>query len=284
MSVYTFGRRASIAGRFWTLLDGREYVVGRPLKRPELPGGAFRELNDELHKLHLLAGWPSTPRMADRFPFSKSTIHAVFSGTTLPTREVLCQLAFRLAEWAVLDPEREEIRFRELWVSAAQAEAVVGGNEGQQAKSRAEHGRSGEQEPRRADGEALQPPQGSLYGPPLRLLQRGYPEIKPVVGGAGLDPDAAWLETAEWALAAILLSLFPRKSGAYEFLSMADVPSEFYVVGDPGTIGYWVGIVEYVRDKSSVEGLSALGEWAAKTSESAEQRLRGPLGVLREKA
>ncbi|MFD9037228.1 hypothetical protein [Streptomyces bottropensis] len=273
MSEHTFGRRASIAGRFWTVLDGRENVVSRPFKKPRLPPGALRELNEALHRLHLLAGWPSSPTMARESTYSKSTIHAAFRSTDLPKLEVVRELADWLAGEAGRDREQEVSHFNELWVSAAQEDAVVGGDEGQPLMQTPEDGLRDERDRHR------------VVGSSTPRLQRNSQETGASEAATGLESySEAWLETVELALSAILLCLFPRKSAAYEFLSTAGVPSEFYVAGDPGTIGYWVTIVEYVRGKSSVDGLEGLIKSAENASEGGEPRLPTLLGVLRDMA
>jgi hypothetical protein len=244
-----------------------------PLKKPGLPPGALRELNEALHELHLRAGWPTCPKMAKDSitEYSKSAIHAVFSNQDLPSQKVVRELAHHLAELADQDPEEEVYRFRELWISAAQEVAVVGGGEGPPLKPAPGSGLPKVQELHRADGPSALPPQRDVLP-----TEPGLPQA----GSARLEPYSAdWLEVVEWALSAVLLSLFPKKSEAYRFLSESGVPSEYYVVGDPSTIRYWVGIVEHVRSKSSTEGLERLIKSAAKNSEGSEQRLRTFLQV-----
>ena len=276
MFEHMFGCRASIAGRFWTFLDGRRgvrYVVIGPLKKPGLPAGALRELNEALHELHLRAGWPTCPKMVRKCvaDYSKSTVHAVFSGETLPSLEVVRELAHHLAELADQNPEEQVARFHELWISAAQEVAVVGGGEGPPLKPALGGGRSEAREPHRVDGPSAPLPQGD-----------GLP-TEPDVAEAGPQRNSAGsLEVFEWALSAVLLSLFPKKSEAYRFLSESGVPSGYYVVGDPSTIGYWVGVVEHVRGRSSTEGLKRLVKSAAKNSEGGERRLRVFLQALGE--
>ncbi|MCX4881633.1 hypothetical protein [Streptomyces sp. NBC_00847] len=211
--------------------------------------------------------------MAKEYTYSKSTVHAAFSGTDLPTLEVVRELAHCLAGLADRDPEEQVPRFHELWVSAAQEDAVVGGGEGRPLKPTSGSGLSEAQEPHLADFSATLLPQRESLP-----TASGEPAAHPERG----DPWCGdWLVVVEWALSAVFLSLFPKKSTAYRFLSEASVPSEHYIVGDPSTIGYWASIVEYVRGKSSVEGLERLINLAAKKSEGGEQRLRTLVQALR---
>ncbi|MFF3173212.1 hypothetical protein ACFVQ0_11355 [Streptomyces sp. NPDC057900] len=82
------------------------------------------------------------------------------------------------------------------------------------------------------------------------------------------------------AISASLLSLFPVKTKAYEFLDSAKLPEEIYVGGAPGTIGYWVGIVNYVRSTSSLEGLKALIESAEIACDESPRELKILIGAL----
>jgi len=206
--------------------------------------------------------------MARKSSYSKSTIHAVFRSTDLPKLEVVRELADWLAGEAGEDPKQEVSHFNELWVSAAQEDAVVGGDEAQPLKPTPKDDPSDERDPRRADGSLVLPSQGNSA------------QTESGTAATGLEPHSeARLEIVELALSAVLLSLFSKKSTAYDFLSMTNVPSEFYVAGDPSAIDYWFGIVKYVRGKSSLGGLIELAE---KASGGGEQRLRTLLGVLRD--
>ncbi|WP_272118940.1 effector-associated domain EAD1-containing protein [Streptomyces sp. HD] len=195
--------------------------------------------------------------MAQESVYSKSRIHAVFSSTDLPSLKVVRELAHALAQLADQDPEEEVSRFHELWISAAREDSVVRGGEGPPLQPTLGGGLPSAREPQRADGSST----------PL-------PNLEPY--------RADWSDIFESALSAVLLSLFPQKSRAYQFLDEAGLPSDYYVAGDPSTIGYWANIVEYVRSKSSVEGLERLIESAAQNSEGDQEQLRKLLQALRD--
>lgn len=268
--AHMFGHRASIAGRFWTVPDGRGYVVARALQKPGLPPGALRELNEALHELHLLAGWPSCPQMAEPpATYSKSTIHAAFRRPDLPTSELVDQLAHQLASLAGRNPEEEVPRFHELWVSAAREDSVVGGGEEQPFEATPGVVPPGARGPHDGDGSwAL-------------LHRRGSPQVdsETVTAASELD-STAWLNIIELAISAALLSLFPVKTKAYEFLHSAKLPEEIYVAGAPESIGYWVGIVEHVRSDSSLEGLIGLIKSAEAVCGGGPRELQVLLGAL----
>ncbi|MFE0254677.1 hypothetical protein [Streptomyces sp. NPDC059010] len=195
----------------------------------------------------------------------------MFSTTDLPSLKVVRELAHSLAQLAGQDPEEEVSRFRELWISAAREHSVVGGGDGPPLQPTLGSGLSAARDPHRADGSSTP------------LPQRDSTPAESGVTTASLEPYGAdWLAIFELALSAVFLSCFPQKSRAYQFLDQAGMPSEYYVVGDPSTIGYWAGIVEYVRSKSSVEGLERLIESAAQNSEGGDEQLRRLLQALRD--
>lgn len=245
----------------------------RSLKKPGLPPGALRELNEALHELHLRAGWPTCPDMAQESAYSKSRIHAVFSSMDLPSLKVVRELAHGLAQLADQDPEEEVSRFHELWISAAREDSVVRGGEGPPLQPTLGGGLPSAREPQRADGSSTPLPQGDS------------PPAESGAATANLEPYRAdWSDIFESALSAVLLSLFPQKSRAYQFLDEAGMHSDYYVAGDPSTIGYWANIVEYVRSKSSMEGLERLIESAAQNSEGDQEQLRKLRQALRDMA
>ncbi|MGW7412255.1 hypothetical protein [Streptomyces sp. NPDC054863] len=160
-------------------------------------------------------------------------------------------------------------RFNELWVSAARVHYVAGGGEEQSLETVPEVKPPGSREPHGGDGSWVLPPRrGRLQG-----------DSDAVAAASKLD-DTAWLDIIQLALSAALLSLFPVKTKAYEFLDSAKLPKEIYVGGAPGTIDYWAGIVEYVRSKSSLEGLKALIKSAEVACGGSPRELRILFGAL----
>ncbi|WP_371773133.1 hypothetical protein [Streptomyces sp. NBC_01438] len=198
---------------------------------------------------------------------SKSTIHAAFRRPDLPGSELVDYLAHKLAELAGRNPEEEVARFHELWVSAARV--VSGGGGERPLETAPEVKPPGVPEPHGRDRSwVLLPQRGSLQV-----------DSDAVAAASKLD-DTAWLDIMQLAISAVLLSLFPVKTKAYEFLDSAKLPEEIYVGGAPGTIGYWVGIVNYVRSESSLEGLKALIKSAEVACDESPRELRILFGVL----
>ncbi len=203
--------------------------------------------------------------------YSKSAIHAAFRRPDLPALELVRQLAHQLAGLAGRNPEEVVSRFHELWVSAAREHAVVRGGEEQPLEATPGGAPPGAWEPHGWDGSWV------------LLSRRGSPQddSDAVTATSGRD-GAVWLDIAELAIAAVLLSLFPVKTKAYEFLHSAKLPEEIYVGGAPEAIGYWVGIVEHVRSESSLEGLRELIKSAEAVCGGGPRELRILLGALGE--
>ncbi|WP_143660098.1 hypothetical protein [Streptomyces sp. WZ.A104] len=244
--------------------------MAKALQKPGLPPGALRELNEALHQLHLLAGWPSCPDMARMSSSgSKSTIHAAFRKPDLPALTVVRALAYELAGLAGRDRDEEVHRFHELWISAAREYSVAGGGEEQPSQTAPGGVPAGAREPHDGDGSwAL-------------LHRRGSPQVDSDALTAASELDsAAWLNVIELAISAVLLSLFPVKTKAYEFLRNAKLPEEIYVAGAPDSIDYWVGIVGHVRSDSSLEGLMGLIESAEAVCGGGPRELQMLLGAL----
>ncbi|CAM5658332.1 hypothetical protein [Streptomyces avidinii] len=100
--------------------------MGKPglFKRPELPEGSLKALNDALHTLHLWAGRPSLSVMLQAMDAStrasRSTLHAAFTSPVLPSRDVLDSLVEVLGARARRTTPEEQIdRFDALWQAAA---------------------------------------------------------------------------------------------------------------------------------------------------------------------
>ncbi|WP_338899899.1 hypothetical protein WBG99_33240 [Streptomyces sp. TG1A-60] len=73
---------------------GRSGVI----KPAELPPGARRDLNQELHRLHRRAGEPTVRRIADGISRATGTVHNAFSKPELPRHEVVMAIVNYLAE------------------------------------------------------------------------------------------------------------------------------------------------------------------------------------------
>ncbi|MFJ9634947.1 hypothetical protein ACIRU8_45380 [Streptomyces sp. NPDC101175] len=116
-------------------LDLLESLMGKPLPKPdpvELRGGAHRQLNDLLHKLHSRANYPSPFAIARVLGVSRTTLHDAMSKPKLPSKDVAVRLALAYGSqirWgAKADPDDEldsiDRRVSELWETAHQ-EAVL---------------------------------------------------------------------------------------------------------------------------------------------------------------
>ena len=81
------------------------------LPRPDHAPGPVRELNDALHGLHHLAGWPSLRTLARDAGCSHTTVSHVFSATRLP--------AWGVVELLVEAMGGDTAHFHELWLSAS---------------------------------------------------------------------------------------------------------------------------------------------------------------------
>lgn len=70
------------------------------IKQPQLPPGARRDLNQQLHRLHRSAGSPTTRDIAKSLEgrFSHTTIHNAFSKAELPSFDVVTAVALELAD------------------------------------------------------------------------------------------------------------------------------------------------------------------------------------------
>ncbi|MFF9344924.1 hypothetical protein ACF1CG_34865 [Streptomyces sp. NPDC014773] len=96
------------------------------LTAPPLPPGPRKALSDELHRLHLRAGWPSvrdmTRAIGGTSVASSSRVHDVFRQPRLPDWGLLDILVSALAgRIRGLDPSVESQRFHGLWEAAAEA-------------------------------------------------------------------------------------------------------------------------------------------------------------------
>ncbi|MGX1913094.1 hypothetical protein ACWIID_30220 [Streptomyces phaeochromogenes] len=113
------------------------------IKRPELPDSrkALRDLNAELHSLHVRAGCPTTRNIAKSLDgrFAHTTIHNAFSKPELPSYDVVIavagQLAGRVRNWgpgadAQERLDRADRQIDRLW-HEAQCEEAARANEGE---------------------------------------------------------------------------------------------------------------------------------------------------------
>ncbi|MFB7260659.1 hypothetical protein ACFCXH_00600 [Streptomyces nojiriensis] len=95
------------------------------LKRPALPNGGLKDLNDALHELHRQAGQPSTRDLAKLIGpkvASKSRVHDAFSSDRLPSWGLIQVLAEALCGSVPgSDFATEEQRLHSLWLAATGA-------------------------------------------------------------------------------------------------------------------------------------------------------------------
>ncbi|MDL5202780.1 hypothetical protein [Streptomyces sp. ALI-76-A] len=93
------------------------------LKRPELPEGPRKELNDALHDLHFRSGLPSVRELVARVGgevAGKSRVHDAFSSERVPAWGLVELLVETLAEMAPgADQAREVQRIHQLWLAAS---------------------------------------------------------------------------------------------------------------------------------------------------------------------
>ncbi|MFJ5532438.1 hypothetical protein [Streptomyces sp. NPDC093261] len=93
------------------------------LKRPNLPEGPGKELNDALHDLHFRAGLLSVRALVDRVGDTvagRSRVHDVFSSERVPAWGLVELLVEALAEKAPgADQAREVERMHQLWLAAS---------------------------------------------------------------------------------------------------------------------------------------------------------------------
>lgn len=87
-------------------------------RRPSLPPGPVKDLNDALHSLHLRSGEPSASSIADGLALSRNTVHLLFTKGQVPRWGPFELVVEKLCELASDDPKR----YRELWIAARQAE------------------------------------------------------------------------------------------------------------------------------------------------------------------
>lgn len=103
--------------------------MGRPgvLRKPDLPEGRHRDLNEALHRLHLLAGRPSLSVMSQKLRgagISRSSIHDAFTSRRLPQWRVVDALIEILGAAAPTTTVEQQLSLlNELWLRAAEAEA-----------------------------------------------------------------------------------------------------------------------------------------------------------------
>ncbi len=99
------------------------------LKRPQLPAGSHRDLNDALHDLHLRAGLPSLRNLVDGVGdgvAGKSRIHDAFSSGRLPAWGLLQLLVETMVKTAPgSDLGTEESRLYQLWLAASGHPAAI---------------------------------------------------------------------------------------------------------------------------------------------------------------
>ncbi len=98
------------------------------LKRPDLPLGPLRDLNDALHDLHQRAGLPSVRDLARSVGAgvaSRSRIHDAFTDSRLPSWGLVQLLARALAQTVPAgDIAREEKDLHALWLMASGAARI----------------------------------------------------------------------------------------------------------------------------------------------------------------
>ncbi|MFB7187274.1 hypothetical protein ACFC0C_36790 [Streptomyces sp. NPDC056178] len=98
------------------------------LKRPDLPFGPLRDLNNALHDLHQRAGLPSVrdlTRSVGAGVASRSRIHDAFTGSRLPSWGLVQLLARALAQTVPAgDTAKEERDLHALWLIASGAAHV----------------------------------------------------------------------------------------------------------------------------------------------------------------
>jgi uncharacterized protein YjbI with pentapeptide repeats len=94
-------------------------------RRPDLPQGALKDLNDALHDLHGRAGARSSRYLADQLrqrhggTLSHTTVHKLFTQPELPELQLMLWIVELLAERVRrLDPDAECDRFDYLWNNA----------------------------------------------------------------------------------------------------------------------------------------------------------------------
>ncbi|MGW6565907.1 hypothetical protein [Streptomyces sp. NPDC054975] len=104
--------------------------MGRPLKKPDLPPGAHRALNDRLHELHRRANFPSLRDFVDDAPGyrgkGRSSLYNAMSGLKLPTKDAVAFLGLKFADrirWgadadAEAETERIDRELDQLWEAA----------------------------------------------------------------------------------------------------------------------------------------------------------------------
>ncbi|MEU3410510.1 hypothetical protein ABZ760_04430 [Streptomyces sp. NPDC006658] len=108
------------------------------LKKPPLPDGPHRDLNDALHSLHLRAGLPSLRDLADGIGdgvAGKSRIHDAFASDRLPTwglLQLLAEVMVKTIPGSHL--EAEESLLYQLWLKASghSAASIVARDEAEQ--------------------------------------------------------------------------------------------------------------------------------------------------------
>ncbi|MFF2041920.1 hypothetical protein ACFVVX_15945 [Kitasatospora sp. NPDC058170] len=118
-------------------------------KRPALPDGPLKTLNDALRDLHLKAGQPSLAEMARAIAGgpSRSSLHDALTSSNLPKRDTIDALVGVLVPRVRgLDADEAFDRFNQLWLAAALAvdapssdgdhprEDQSGGREGESAR------------------------------------------------------------------------------------------------------------------------------------------------------
>ncbi|MFF3018195.1 hypothetical protein [Streptomyces sp. NPDC057939] len=101
------------------------------IERPDLPPGARRDLNQELHLLHRRAGLPSVRELAEAIGKSPSGVHNAFRLAKVPehrlTMAIVGRLTLRVPDWGVgirqeTGIERSLHRFERLWHQAHREE------------------------------------------------------------------------------------------------------------------------------------------------------------------
>jgi hypothetical protein len=104
------------------------------IERPDLPSGARRDLNQELHLLHRRAGLPSVRELAEAIGKSPSGVHNAFRLAKVPeqrlTMAIVDWLTLRVRDWGVgisqaTGIEKALRRFDQLWYQAKREEEAL---------------------------------------------------------------------------------------------------------------------------------------------------------------
>ncbi|GGX99919.1 hypothetical protein [Streptomyces fructofermentans] len=106
------------------------------IERPDLPPGARRDLNQELHTLHRRAGLPSVRELAKAVGKSASGVHNAFRLAKVPEQRLTMAIVDRLTLWVrdwgvgisqTAGIEKTLRRFERLWHQAKYEEEALAG-------------------------------------------------------------------------------------------------------------------------------------------------------------